>query len=327
MKTKILSLLKDSDSYVSGQDICNYFGVSRTAVWKAINQLKKEGYVIEAVPNKGYYLKTSPDIFSYSEIKSVLNTKWIGEELYFFEEIDSTNTKAKQLAETGASSGTLVVSNMQSSGKGRRGRHWDSASDTGVFMTLILKPNMNPSKASMLTLVMALAVVKACNEIVESSSCYIKWPNDIVLNNKKICGILTEMSAEMDYINHIVIGIGINANVASFPEELKEKATSIKIENKNEVKRALLINRILVHFEQEYETFMQNKSLKEQLQEYNEFLINKDKEVTIIEHSNQYQGVALGIDEAGELLVKKEDGKVEAVYAGEVSVRGIYGYV
>lgn len=327
MKTKILSLLKDSDSYVSGQDICNYFGVSRTAVWKAINQLKKEGYVIEAVPNKGYYLKTSPDIFSYSEIKSVLNTKWIGEELYFFEEIDSTNTKAKQLAETGASSGTLVVSNMQTSGKGRRGRHWDSPSDTGVFMTLILKPNMNPSKASMLTLVMALAVVKACNEIVESSSCYIKWPNDIVLNNKKICGILTEMSAEMDYINHIVIGIGINANVASFPEELKEKATSIKIENENEVKRALLINRILVHFEQEYETFMQNKSLKEQLQEYNKFLINKDKEVTIIEHSNQYQGVALGIDEAGELLVKKEDGKVEAVYAGEVSVRGIYGYV
>ena len=327
MKTKILSLLKDSDSYVSGQDICNYFGVSRTAVWKAINQLKKEGYVIEAVPNKGYYLKTSPDIFSYSEIKSVLNTKWIGEELYFFEEIDSTNTKAKQLEETGDSSGTLVVSNMQTSGKGRRGRHWDSPSDTGVFMTLILKPNMNPSKASMLTLVMALAVVKACNEIVESSSCYIKWPNDIVLNNKKICGILTEMSAEMDYINHIVIGIGINANVASFPEELKEKATSIKIENENEVKRALLINRILVHFEQEYETFMQNKSLKEQLQEYNKFLINKDKEVTIIEHSNQYQGVALGIDEAGELLVKKEDGKIEAVYAGEVSVRGIYGYV
>lgn len=327
MKTKILSLLKDADSYVSGQDICNYFGVSRTAVWKAINQLKKEGYIIEAVPNKGYYLKTSPDIYSYSEIKSVLNTKWIGEELYFFEEIDSTNTKAKQLAETGASSGTLVVSNMQTSGKGRRGRHWDSPSDTGVFMTLILKPNMNPSKASMLTLVMALAVVKACNEIVESSSCYIKWPNDIVLNNKKICGILTEMSAEMDYINHIVIGIGINANVASFPEELKEKATSIKIENENEVKRALLINRILVHFEQEYETFMQNKSLKEQLQEYNKFLINKDKEVTIIEHSNQYQGVALGIDEAGELLVKKEDGKVEAVYAGEVSVRGIYGYV
>lgn len=326
MKTKILSLLKEADTYISGQDICTFFGVSRTAVWKAINQLKKEGYVIEAVPNKGYYLKTSPDIFSYSEIKSVLNTKWIGDELYFCEEIDSTNTKAKQLAETGADSGTLVIANMQTGGKGRRGRHWESPAGTGIFMTLILKPDMNPSRASMLTLVMALAVVKACNEIT-TSTCYIKWPNDIVLNNKKICGILTEMSAEMDYINHIVIGIGINANINAFPEELKEKATSIKIENGNEVKRTLLINRILVHFEQEYETFMQNENMKAQIEEYNEFLINKDKEVTIIEHSNQYQGIALGIDETGELLVKKEDGKVESVYAGEVSVRGIYGYV
>lgn len=326
MKTQILTLLKEADTYLSGQDICTHFGVSRTAVWKAINQLKKEGYVIEAVPNKGYYLKTSPDIISYSEMKSVLNTKWIGEELYFYENIDSTNTKAKQLAETGATSGTLVVANMQTRGKGRRGRQWESPSDTGIFMTLILKPDMNPSKASMLTLVMALAVVKACNEVTSSTS-YIKWPNDIVLNNKKICGILTEMSAEMDYINHIVIGIGINANIDSFPEELIDKATSIKIENGKDVKRALLINRILVRFEQEYETFMHNGSLKAQMEEYNEFLINKDKEVAIIEHSNQYQGIALGINETGELLVRKKDGKVESVYAGEVSVRGIYGYV
>lgn len=326
MKTQILTLLKEADTYISGQDICTHFGVSRTAVWKAINQLKKEGYVIEAVPNKGYYLKTSPDIISYSEMKSVLNTKWIGEELYFYEEIDSTNTKAKQLAETGATSGTLVVSNMQTAGKGRRGRQWESPSETGIFMTLILKPDMNPSKASMLTLVMALAVVKACNEVTKST-CYIKWPNDIVLNKKKICGILTEMSAEMDYINHIVIGIGINANVDSFPEELKNKATSLKIENGKEVKRAMLINRIMVHFEHEYEIFMHNESMKAQIDEYNEFLINKDKEVTIIEPSNQYQGIALGIDEIGKLLVKKEDGKIEAVYAGEVSVRGIYGYI
>ncbi|MBA4686651.1 MAG: biotin--[acetyl-CoA-carboxylase] ligase [Candidatus Galacturonibacter soehngenii] len=326
MKTQILTLLKEADTYISGQDICTHFGVSRTAVWKAINQLKKEGYVIEAVPNKGYYLKTSPDIISYSEMKSVLNTKWIGEELYFYEEIDSTNTKAKQLAETGATSGTLVVSNMQTAGKGRRGRQWESPSETGIFMTLILKPDMNPSKASMLTLVMALAVVKACNEVTKST-CYIKWPNDIVLNKKKICGILTEMSAEMDYINHIVIGIGINANVDSFPEELKDKATSLKIENGKEVKRAMLINRIMVHFEHEYEIFMHNESMKAQIDEYNEFLINKDKEVTIIEPSNQYQGIALGIDEIGKLLVKKEDGKIEAVYAGEVSVRGIYGYI
>lgn len=326
MKTKILTLLKGSENYVSGQDICNQFGVSRTAVWKAINQLKNEGYVIEAVPNKGYYLKTSPDILSYSEIKSVLDTKWIGEELYFFEEIDSTNTKAKQLAEKGATSGTLVVANKQTGGKGRRGRSWESPADTGIFMTLILKPDMNPSRASMLTLVMALATVKACNEIT-ASSCYIKWPNDIVLNGKKICGILTEMSAEMDYINHIVIGIGINANIDTFPEELNETATSIKKEFGEKVNRATLINRILIYFEKEYEIFLKNHSLKYQINEYNEFLINRDKEVKVIEASNQYKGIALGINEKGELLVRKEDGQVDGVYAGEVSVRGIYGYV
>lgn len=326
MRTKILKLLKETDRYLSGQDICDQFGVSRTAVWKAINQLKSEGYIIEAVPNKGYHLKESPEILSYNEIKAVLNTKWIGQELHFFDEIDSTNTKAKQLAELEAFSGTLVVANRQTKGRGRRGRTWESPADTGIFMSLILKPDMNPSKASMLTLVMALAVVKACSEIV-GCDCFIKWPNDIIINSRKICGILTEMSAEMDYINHIVIGVGINANADSFPDELSQKATSIKKESGITVNRAQLMNRILVHFEREYDIFMKQESLKEQVAEYNRLLINCNKEVMIIEPSREYAGVALGINEKGELLVRKEDGQVDAIYAGEVSVRGIYGYV
>lgn len=326
MKTKILTLLKESDNHLSGQEICKQFGVSRTAVWKAINQLKEEGYVIEAVPNKGYYLKESPDILSFSEIKSVLSTSWAGQELFYFEEIDSTNTKAKQLADKDAVQGTLVVANMQTGGKGRRGRTWESPANSGIFMSLVLKPNLNPIKASMLTLVMALAAVKACNEVTQSS-CFIKWPNDIVLNGKKICGILTEMSAELDYINHIVIGIGINANIDSFPLELKEKATSIKLETGEKIKRAQLINQILLKFEEEYDIFMKSQNLELQTKEYNRLLINCNKEVVIIEPSKEYTGVALGINEKGELLVKKEDGQVCAVYAGEVSVRGVYGYV
>lgn len=326
MKTKILTLLKESDNHLSGQEICKQFGVSRTAVWKAINQLKDEGYVIEAVPNKGYFLKESPDILSYSEIKSVLTTRWAGQELSYFEKVDSTNTRAKLLADNKAIHGTLVVSNMQTTGKGRRGRMWESPANTGIFMTLILKPDLNPMRASMLTLVMALAVVKACNELMKVS-CSIKWPNDIVLNGKKICGILTEMSAELDYINHIVIGVGINANIDVFPLELKDKATSIKIETGEMMKRARLINHILLRFEEEYDIFMRNQSLKLQMEEYNRLLINCNKEVVIIEPSNDYTGIALGINEKGELLVEKEDGQVCAVYAGEVSVRGVYGYV
>jgi BirA family biotin operon repressor/biotin-[acetyl-CoA-carboxylase] ligase len=326
LKTKILTLLKESDSYLSGQELCNQFGVSRTAIWKAMNQLKEEGYIIEAIPNKGYYLKESPDILSYSEIKSVLTTKWAGQELHYFETIDSTNTKAKQLADNGASHGTLVVANTQSSGKGRRGRAWESPQNTGIFMTLVLKPDMNPSKASMLTLVMALAAAKACNEITKAS-CYIKWPNDIVLNQKKICGILTEMSAEMDYINHIVIGIGINANMDAFPEEISEKATSMKIENGEKIKRAELINKIMIHFEEEYEVFMKLQSLDAQVDSYNCFMVNQNREVVIMEPSKEFTGIARGINEKGELIVESEDGHMEEIYAGEVSVRGIYGYV
>lgn len=326
MKTKILTLLKESDSYLSGQELCNKFGVSRTAVWKAINQLKEDGYIIEAVQNRGYHLVEYPDLITYSEIKSVLTTQWAGHQLYYFNTVDSTNTKAKQLADEGASHGTLVVSNMQTGGKGRRGRMWESPANTGIWMTLVLKPNMNPTNASMITLVMALAVTKACNEIT-NTKCYIKWPNDIILKNKKICGILTEMSAEMDYINHIVVGVGINANIESFPEELKEKATSIRIENGEKIKRAQLINRIMLHFEEEYNLFIENNDLSMQLDLYNSLLVNRNKEVVVLEPAKDYSGIARGINCKGELLVEKEDGELVHVYAGEVSVRGLYGYV
>lgn len=326
MKTKILTLLKESDSYLSGQELCNKFGVSRTAVWKAINQLKEEGYVIEAVQNKGYHLVDYPDLLTYSEIKSGLTTKWAGKELCYMDVVDSTNTMAKQLADKGAIHGTLVVANKQSQGKGRRGRTWESPPNTGIWMSLVLKPKMNPTDASMLTLVMALALVKACNEITKSP-CFIKWPNDIVLNSKKICGILTEMSAEMDYINHIVIGVGINANTDEFPEELKEKATSIKIENGENIKRAQLINRIMMHFEEEYRLFIDSKDLSMQIDNYNRLLVNKNKEVVVLEPSKEYNGIARGINARGELLVEEPEGEIKKVYAGEVSVRGVYGYI
>jgi BirA family biotin operon repressor/biotin-[acetyl-CoA-carboxylase] ligase len=326
MKAEILTLLKEADSYISGQELCERFKVSRTAVWKVINQLKEEGYVIEAVQNKGYHLVEYPDLITYNELKSVLTTKWAGQELLYFDTLDSTNTKAKQLAEEGAVHGTLILANHQTNGKGRRGRTWESPAGEGIWMTLLLRPRLSPIHASMLTLVMALAVVKACNEITKDA-CSIKWPNDIVLNRKKVCGILTEMSAEMDYINHVVIGVGINANIEDFPEDLKEKATAIKLENGNKIKRAELINRVMVHFEEEYATFMLNQNLASQMEAYNSLLVNRDKEVLVLEMNKEYKGVANGINQYGELLVEKSNGEVVQINSGEVSVRGIYGYV
>ena len=200
MKTEILTLLRETDGYVSGQELCEKFGVSRTAVWKAINQLKEAGYEIEAVQNKGYRLVSVPDILSESELQSVRKTRWIGEKIAFFDVVDSTNTRAKQLAEEGVPNGTYVIAERQDAGKGRRGRGFDSPAGQGIWMTLVLKPEIDPNHASMITLVTALAVSKAITDMTGRPA-GIKWPNDIIMSGKKVCGILTEMSAQFDYVN------------------------------------------------------------------------------------------------------------------------------
>lgn len=184
MKAKILAALRETEGYVSGQELCERFGVSRTAVWKAINQLKKDGYEIEAVQNRGYRIVGAPDILSENELSSIRKTDWIGKKIYYYDETDSTNVRASRLAEEGAEHGTLVVADQQDAGKGRRGRGWSSLPGTGIFMTLILKPELNPSNASMLTLVAAMAVAKGITRCTGMEA-KIKWPNDIVINGKK----------------------------------------------------------------------------------------------------------------------------------------------
>lgn len=326
MKTEILKLLRESKDYVSGQQICEKFQVSRTAVWKVIKQLKEEGYQIEAVRNKGYRLVSLPDILSREEILSQMETCWAGQEVHYFAETDSTNIRAKQLGEAGAPHGTLVAAGKQSAGKGRRGRSWESPADRNIYMSLLLRPEILPVKAPMLTLVMAYAVANALWEQT-GLGVQIKWPNDLVINGKKICGILTEMSAEIDYINYVVIGVGINTNVTEFPQELQKTASSLQIELGKSMKRSTLIASVMKRFEEAYEQFLQTEDLSGMQNEYNQLLVNCGKEVRILEPGGDWQAMALGINAEGELLVKKEDGSEVAVYAGEVSVRGVYGYV
>ncbi len=325
MKTEILAMLRGTDGYVSGQELCNKFGVSRTAVWKVINQLKEAGYEIEAVSNKGYHLVSAPDVMNETEIKSILNTDWAGQELLYFESIDSTNTKAKELAEQGYPSGTLVVADQQIAGRGRRGRSWESPSGCGIFMTLLLKPEINPNHASMLTLVAALAAARAVSEVTGARA-GIKWPNDIVMNGKKICGILTEMSAQFDYINHIVIGIGINVHMEQFPEELKETASSLLLECGRRFHRADIIEKILKYFEQYYAVFLETEDLSGLMKEYNARLVNMQKIVRVLDPKEPYEGKAMGITQKGELIVDTWESR-KLVSSGEVSVRGSNGYV
>ena len=199
MKTKILRQLRTTNEYVSGQMLCDELGVSRTAVWKAINQLKEEGYTIEAVQNKGYKITGYPDILTAEEIESQLNPGDTVKKVVYAPEIDSTNNEAKRNAENGAKDGTLYITESQTGGRGRRGRQWVSPSGSGIWMTLLLRPQINPANASMLTIVAAMAVTMAIRRAVAETGadveCHIKWPNDVVINKKKVCGILTEMRA------------------------------------------------------------------------------------------------------------------------------------
>lgn len=328
-KSAILALLRNSEDYVSGQQLCEQFQVSRTAVWKIINQLKEEGYEIEAVSRKGYRLIESPDVLSQSEIVSRLETAWAGRSLYYFDETGSTNMDAKRLAEEGAPHGTTVVADMQKNGRGRRGRAWQSPAGRAVYMTILLKPDFAPDKASMLTLVMALSVAEAVEEVTGLQT-GIKWPNDIVVNRKKICGILTEMNVESDYIQYVVCGVGINVNnddPEEFPAEIAQTATSLKIESGQKISRAMLIGQVLAYFEKNYDTFVANGDLSGLQEEYHRYLLNRNAQVRVLDPQGAYNGIARGIDVNGELLVEKEDGTIAAVYAGEVSVRGLYGYV
>lgn len=326
MKEEILRLLRSADGYISGQELCNRFGVSRTAVWKAINQLKEAGYEIEAQQNKGYRLMAAPDLMTEAEIKSLMHTDWVAKEVLYFDTIDSTNTKAQELAEKGYPSGTLVVADKQESGKGRRGRSWVSPSGTGIFMTLMIKPDINPNNASMLTLVAALAVAKAITSVTVEEA-MIKWPNDIVVNGKKVCGILTEMNAQFDYINHIVVGIGINVHNESFPEEISQMASSLMIEaGGKRFHRAQIIAETMSYFEQYYDTFLKTQDLSALVREYDELLVNRNKSVRVLDPKEPFDGKAMGITPKGELIVDTWESR-KLVSSGEVSVRGIYGYV
>lgn len=326
MKEKILALLRKTEGFVSGQLLCDTFNVSRTAVWKAINQLKNEGYIIEAVNNKGYRLAEIPDVMYEQEIKSILHTKWFGSEILYFDSIDSTNNEIKRRGEKEGRHGMLVIAEEQTSGRGRRGHSWNSPKGSGIWMSFMLMPDIEPEKASMLTLVVAMAISKAITEVTGLES-KIKWPNDIVVNSHKVCGVLTELSAEMTRINYVVIGIGINANTSEFPDEIKNVASSLALECGHKVNRAAIIEAIGRYFEEYYDRFMECQNLTGLIDEYNELLVNAGRQVKVITSEGENIYTAIGIDSTGELVVMDDNGVKTTIRSGEVSVRGLYGYV
>ena len=326
MKAEIIRLLKSCDGYLSGQELCEKLNVSRTAVWKVINQLREEGYEIEAVRNKGYRLVERADVMTAAELESCMGDQQLGLPVKYYDKIDSTNNQVRRLAEEGAEEGLLVVAECQEAGKGRRGRVWKSPAGSGIWMSFLLKPQVGPEHASMLTLVAAMAVASGIQDITGMET-KIKWPNDLVLSGKKICGILTEMSTDLDSIRYIIVGIGINVNTSDFPEDIAATATSLYLESGKSWKRSELIAAIMKRMEQYYEIFLKTADLSGLKEEYESKLANLGRQVKVLAPKQEYCGICRGITDGGELLVEREDGSISQVMSGEVSVRGIYGYV
>ncbi len=325
MKAELLKVLRQTDNYVSGQQLCSRFGVSRTAVWKAIRQLQEAGYEIDAVNNRGYRLKSAPDLLTTEEVVSRLHTSFMGQNCICLESVDSTNNYVKKLAEDGAEEGTLVLAEEQTGGKGRRGRVWETPKGKNIAMSLLLRPKIHPAHASQLTLLMAMAVGEAIRSCTGMEA-GIKWPNDIVVNGRKVCGILTEMNTEVDYINYVVIGTGINVNQWEFPEELREIAGSLCQNLGQETSRAAIAAASMDELERLYRIFLQTEDLSALKNEYNQACVNRGHGIRVVERGEAYTGTTEGINDHGELVVRKDSGEEVLVYAGEVSVRGLYGY-
>ncbi|MCC5466872.1 biotin--[acetyl-CoA-carboxylase] ligase [Pelosinus baikalensis] len=322
MRTSILNMLRNySNEYLSGEEISRQLAVSRTAIWKHIQTLKQGGYEIEAHPRRGYRLKSVPDFLLPDEIRDQLQTKTLGQkEIFYLENIDSTNNEAKKQANLGCHEGAIVLSEMQNGGRGRISRSWFSPAGKGIWLSVVLRPPFHPYDAPKCTLLAAVAVTKAIRSVTQVQ-CGIKWPNDILYEGKKIVGILTEMNAEMDAINYVVIGIGINVNISQeeFPLELRQIATSLSVAADKPIPRLPLLQEILSALEKEYHKVIQH-GFVEMLDEWRELSVTLGQTVDIIGASEKSSGLAVDIDKDGALLVEIE-GRIEKIIAGDVSIR------
>ncbi len=315
----ILKFLREKE-YVSGEVLAQKLGISRVAVWKQIQKLKNMGYKITPDQNLGYCLISRPDLLLPQEIQRGLSTNYIGKEIYYFPELKSTNIMAKEKAlhrAEGMDEGTLIIAEKQSAGKGRLGREWFSPAG-GIWLSIILYPQLFPSYISRITLMTAVAVVKAIKICTQIES-QIKWPNDILINEKKLCGILTEMNAELDIINWVVVGIGINANIdlRDFPEDIQENTISLKETSGKEISRVKLVQTFLQEFEKYYEK-LKRKEFSSILKEWKSYSHTLGKKIRVDIGERIITGEAIEINESGALILKKEDGELAEIISGTI---------
>lgn len=321
-RNKLINLLAESsnkDEFISGQLLSEKLNISRSAIWKHMNELKKDGYIIEGVSRKGYRIISYPDKLSDNTIKWGLDTKWLGHHIIHKETVSSTQKLAHIAALEDAEHGTIVIADEQVSGKGRADRSFHSKKDEGIWMSLILRPDILPYEAPQLTLLTATILAQVFDQY-ENINPQIKWPNDILINGKKVSGILTEMQAEQDKVLYVVIGIGINVNqnIESFPLELQPKVTSLSIENKKPINLTSLIQEIIQLFEEKFDLYLEQgfPNVKTTWEKYG-FRINEHLEIKTSRET--WYGKFLGIAEDGALIAERDSGKIDKVYSAEIS--------
>ncbi|HUL29704.1 MAG TPA: biotin--[acetyl-CoA-carboxylase] ligase [Thermodesulfobacteriota bacterium] len=319
MDEKILQLLKDhSAEFLSGQKISRHLRVSRTAIWKRIQKLRTLGYEIEASTRSGYRLTRSPDLLTPSEIKPLLETKWMGRRIHYFRTLDSTNAKAYQLALAGAEEGEVVLSETQEKGRGRLGRPWFSPPFLNLYLSVILRPNISPHQAPLITLMAAVAVAEAIREFTGLLP-LIKWPNDLLLRDRKIAGLLNEIHSETDRIHFVILGIGVNLNMdeKAFSKEIRSVATSLRIELGQTISRKAFLRSLLQALERWYSVFLKEGS-DVLLKAWRDWAQVEGRKVKVTSFGDVLAGKAIDVDSDGALILETEDGKRIRVVAGDV---------
>ncbi|MBP3040136.1 biotin--[acetyl-CoA-carboxylase] ligase [Bacillaceae bacterium Marseille-Q3522] len=322
VRKKLLDALSvHKDTFLSGQYLAEQIGCSRAAIWKHIEELRKEGFELEAVRRKGYRIIKTPRALTADEIRLHLHTNFIGQHLHDKDSVTSTQHIAKQLAWNGAEDGTVVIAEEQTAGRGRLARSWYSPKYTGIWMSIILRPNIPLIDAPQLTLLTAVAVAQAIGEVTNLSP-EIKWPNDLLINGKKVTGILTELQAEADCVDAIIVGIGINVNQKpeDFSEDLRKTATSLAIEEGRQLSRAELVRQIFQYMENLYLLYLQKGFYPIKLL-WESYAGSIGKKIVARTVNGSIAGQAIGINEKGVLMLQDENDQIHFIYSADVNLQ------
>ena len=325
MRDKIIKVILDSgEDFVSGEELSKQLCISITAIWKHINALQEEGYNIESINERCYRLISLPkDLLYPQNIYYNLRTNIIGKNIIHLESVDSTNDYLRKIGND-VEDGTVVISEEQTRGKGRLDRNWKSECGQGILMSIILKPDIMPYKSLFITIIAGAAIIKALNNLKVPAK--IKWPNDIIINNKKVSGILTELYAEIEKVNYVVVGIGINVKNLDFDKELEEKATSLYKENYF-LSRVEIVSQVLYEFEKLYNNYIRYNNKEETLKICRQYSAIINKDVYIIKGNYKELVRCIDINDKGNLIVIDNNNNEREIFSDEISIRGVEGYV